>query len=280
MSATLSSNNFGDKLYNSLPEVYRKDDISVNYALKRYLQCLSDGGYSYVIEEINNLMNLVDPEKIDKSLLYLLFKAYGLEIFNGIPELYLRKLMPSVSDLFALKGSITAIEYLTSLITGVKVEIDVTHFPETHTIKILLEMDYEAEGRGDFPNLSQIHRIIKEFLPFYVDSEVIFVYIFYETALLRVIDDYDTDRISFIYNENSKFKLLNMSLLNKEDSLLTNNFILNDDGWRSNLPRDFDYYFTDLEVKPENNTGGLSLNDTEVYDTIYINGELSEIIEY
>ena len=47
--------------------------------------------------------------------MYILFKSYGLEIFNGIPELYLRKLLPSVSTLYSRKGSISSVEFNTCL---------------------------------------------------------------------------------------------------------------------------------------------------------------------
>src|SRR5574344_1394548 len=100
MSKLLNSENFGEKLFNTLPPSYRSDDVLVNNSLKRYFQALADGGYAKVIEEINGILTLIDPDKVDASLLPILFENYGLEIFNGIPELYLRKLLPMVSELY------------------------------------------------------------------------------------------------------------------------------------------------------------------------------------
>ena len=137
MAKVLDSKSFGDILYKTFPESYRTDDIATGYALKRYLQALADGGFSEVIEETNNVLTLVDPEKINADLLPILFKNYGMEIFNGVPELFLRKLLPVVSDLYARKGCITSVEYLTSIISGVKSSVEVSDdFNNDHAIDV------------------------------------------------------------------------------------------------------------------------------------------------
>lgn len=202
MSKTLNSNKFGDILYNSLPEVYRTEDEKANFALKRYLQSLSEGGFAKVIEETNNLLTLVDSEKIDTKLLPILFKSYGFEIFNGVPEMYLRKLLPMVSELFSMKGSITSVEFLTSIISGVKSTIDVSEsFNEDHAVDVILEMDYGAE-QSEMPDRQQLLRIIREFVPFFCNVTIVFSYFFSEEFKTYVQEAYFLDTVQ-TSNEDS-----------------------------------------------------------------------------
>ena len=194
MSKTLNGSTFGEKMYNTLPQKYRNDDSMVEYALKRYLQALSDGGFSKVIEESNGILDLNDPSKTPSEVLSILFEQYGLKIFNGVPDLYLRKLLPILGDLYARKGATTVIEYLTSIISDVKTDVIVSpNFSEDYHIDLRLEMDYDRQGERDMPDKDQLYRILKEFLPFFIETTVIFVYLFYETAKLH------TRRNGYIY---------------------------------------------------------------------------------
>lgn len=206
MSKTLDSKNFGDKLYNSLPEMYRVDDENENFSLKRYLQSLAEGGFEKVIEETNGLMTLVDPDKVDKDILPVLFKSYGFEVFNGIPELYLRKLLPMVSKLFALKGSITSVEYLTSLVSGVKSTVEVSdNFNEDHSIDVKLDLDYNLTP-SELPDREQLLRIIGEFVPFYCSVVIVYSYFFNDDFRAYVQDTYSKDYVTFSSSDSAKLK--------------------------------------------------------------------------
>lgn len=190
MSKLLAGEQFNEKLYNTLPPVYHNADSMVDFALKRYLNVLSDGGFSKVIEEVNGILDLNDPEKTPKEVLSVVFSQYGLEIFNGLPELYLRKLLPILGDLYARKGATTVIEYLTSIISDVKSEVIISpDFLEDFHIDIKLEMDYDQQGARDIPDREQLLRIIKEFLPFFINVTIIFSYLFYELARLKTKDE-------------------------------------------------------------------------------------------
>lgn len=204
MSKTLDSITFGDKLYKSLPEIYRAEDAEVNFALKRYLQALSEGGFTKVIEETNKILSLVDPERVDAKILPVLFKSYGLEMFNGVPEMYLRKLLPMVSELFSLKGSITSVEYLTALISGVKSSIKVSEaFKVDHAVDVILEMDYGTEQSKELPDREQLLRIIKEFVPFFCNVTIIYSYFFNEEARVFIQDSYYSDYVTYTSGEQT-----------------------------------------------------------------------------
>lgn len=204
MSKVMDSKTFSGKLYNTLPVMYHNADSMVDYALKRYLQVLSDGGYSFVVDELNGILNLNDPERTPSEVLGVLFEQYGLPLFNGIPEVYLRKLLPILGDLYARKGATTVIEYLTSIISDVKTDIVISpDFLNDYHVDLRLEMDYDQTGARDLPDREQLLRIIKEFLPFFIEVTIIFVYLFYETAKLQARERPE-DFVTEVRSEHSR----------------------------------------------------------------------------
>lgn len=188
MSNILNSEDFGLKIYNRFPPKYREDDVGQNFALKRYLQALSDGGFKYSIDEINGIADLKDPDKVDSKVLPILFKQYGLDIFNGIPEEYLRYLLPKLGEAWTKKGSLSVIEFITSSITGVKTDTEVEFdSQENPLINVKFEMDYNLNGY--FPESNQFMRLLKNFVPFYCDLGLVYSYLFYESQILSVKDE-------------------------------------------------------------------------------------------
>lgn len=240
MSKVMDSKTFSEKLYNTLPVMYHNADSMVDYALKRYLQVLSDGGYSFVVDELNGILNLNDPERTPSEVLGVLFEQYGLPLFNGIPEVYLRKLLPILGDLYARKGATTVIEYLTSIISDVKTDIVISpDFLNDYHVDLRLEMDYDQTGARDLPDREQLLRIIKEFLPFFIEVTIIFVYLFYETAKLQARESLE-DFVTEVRSEHSR--LLSG---NKEGLFPTlNNFDL---GLNKSIYLNESYYY-DVEV--------------------------------
>ena len=187
MSNLLKSDNFGQRIYDRFPMKYREDDIDQNYALKRYLQAMGDGGFQFAIEDINGLTTLIDPDTIKAEFLPLLFRHYGLEVFNGIPEEYLRYLLPRLGEIYAMKGSLQAIDYVCTSISGIKTITTVDYDENGNpTVKVKLEMDVAL---GDFvPDVEQLNRILEKFVPFYCDLLTIYSYLFYETGDLETAE--------------------------------------------------------------------------------------------
>lgn len=228
----MDSKTFSGKLYNTLPVMYHNADSMVDYALKRYLQVLSDGGYSFVVDELNGILNLNDPERTPSEVLGVLFEQYGLPLFNGIPEVYLRKLLPILGDLYARKGATTVIEYLTSIISDVKTDIVISpDFLNDYHVDLRLEMDYDQTGARDLPDREQLLRIIKEFLPFFIEVTIIFVYLFYETAKLQARERLE-DFVTEVRSEHSRLLSGNKEglfpTLNNFDLGLNNSIYLNE----------------------------------------------------
>lgn len=211
MSNILDSKDFGLKIYNRFPPKYREDDSNENLALKRYLESLSDGGFKYAIDELNGILSLKDPENTDEKVLPILFKQYGLEVFNGIPEYYLRYLLPKLGEAWSKKGTLSVIEFITSSLSGIKTSTDVRYDDDDNPIvDVKFEMDYNI---GDyFPNSEDFKTLLTvNFLPFYCDLNIIYNYMFYDYLSLQLKETTDIVHIvtpytemAGIYNRNSK----------------------------------------------------------------------------
>lgn len=224
MANLLDSKNFGTKIYSRFPTKYKEDDVSQNYALKRYIEALSDGGYSLAIEDINGITSLIDPDKVDANILPVLFEQYGLIVFNGIPESYLRYLLPKLSEAYEQKGSLTVIEFITSALTGVKVYLEVQDLELT----ITLEMD-SSVGQEYFPDSEKFGRIIDKFLPFYFGRNLIYAYVFYENQTLKPREEYDMEVTDFKeeYSCIPSYRMGIPTMLNNTGILLNSTFVLN-----------------------------------------------------
>lgn len=181
MSNILSSEDFGLKLYNKFPPKYREDDVDQKFALKRYLQSASDGGFKPVIEDINGLTELINPSKTRKNVLPILFRYYGLEVFNGIPESYLRYLLPKLGEAWSKKGSLSVVEFISSSLSGIKTSTEVVYDELGNPdIEVRLEMDYSMDG-SYFPDIGQFKRLLENFIPFYCDLILLNSYLFSES---------------------------------------------------------------------------------------------------
>ena len=196
MSNILNSEDFGLKIYNRFPPKYREDDAKENFALRNYLQVLSEGGFKYSIDEINGILNLIDPNNVDSKVLPMLFKQQGLEIFNGIPEQYLRYLLPKLGEAWSKKGSLSVLEFITSSLSGVKTSTEVIYEEgkEDPFVAVRLEMDYNI---GDyFPEAEHFNRLLKNFVPFYCDVILLYSYLTLFCISSNIIDEYVPDFIN------------------------------------------------------------------------------------
>lgn len=171
----LDSNNFGDKLYRRFPRKYQEDDVEQNYALKRYLQALADGGFKYSIDDVNGLLDLIDYTTTPKEVLQYLFAQYGLEIFNGIPEEYLRYLLPNLGEAWLKKGSTSVIDFIASVITGTISTSEIV-MDEDENPSIRVSVDMGDKLSTYFPDNEQFKRLLEKFIPFYCDSTVVYTY--------------------------------------------------------------------------------------------------------
>lgn len=227
--AKLSSEDFGLKMYSRFPPKYREDDVDQRYALRRYLETAGDGGFKYTIDEWNGIMDIVDPDKVRFDILKIQFAQYGLEVFNGIPEHYLRFLLPLLGEAWSKKGALSIVEFMTSAMSGIKTSTVVTYDEyDNPFVTVKLEMDYNI---GDyFPDTEQFERLIKNFLPFYVDFLILYSYVFEEEVDLKVDEELWTvvkDHSIFEYGFIPHAKGERLDLLLNTDRKLNEDFVLN-----------------------------------------------------
>lgn len=219
MSTRIDGAGFGEKLYNSLPKMYRDIDEDNRLFLQRYLWALSDGGFQLVAEENNGILDIVDPARAVEEALPVLSAQYGFELFNGIPVQYARKLVELLGDLYAKKGTVEVLTYLASIIAGANVYVrangglEEMRLNHTHTNadfvllgnewdrrfsqELVVELDWDApESSRDVPDIDVMRKIIKNFTPFYIDTSIVYSYIYIEPGILKGDDGYLKDFLS------------------------------------------------------------------------------------
>lgn len=190
----LDTDAFTDRAYEMLPKLYRDLDEKTGYQLKRFMKSIADSAVSSMIEESNGILDLNDPDRTPSNVLPVLFKQYGMDIFYGLPEYYIRKLLPLMGDIYARKGSTSALEYLASVLSEVTAEVVVSDdFEHDRHIDLVLEMDYDG-GEHGIPDRDQMAKLVENFVPFFINTTVIYLYSFYDSIRLRVYEWYK-DRV-------------------------------------------------------------------------------------
>lgn len=191
--SVLSPENFREKLYNRLPKIYRAEDEHNNLALKRYLNALSDGGFAKTIEELNGLLNIVDPEKTPSNVLPFLFHQYGVTPLQGVDEQLLRKMLQIISTILERKGSKSTIQFIASLITGCRTVISSSIKNNSYMLKISFEVENQ-ESAIDEPTKAFLESILRDYVPFYWDM-TFESYVGYnnEVGSLSVTTEYSTN---------------------------------------------------------------------------------------
>ena len=263
MSKLLNSEDFGNKIYERFPELYRRDDQYYDYALKRYIQSAGEG-FKAVIDEYNGIADLRDSQKIDEKFLPVIYSSHGLELFNGIPVAFLRNLVPALNTSFSRKGSVSAIEYICSVISGAicNIEID-PKFSENKHINVTLNVDFDDKDNS--PSIEQLKRIVKEFIPFDCNVTMVFSYTFRDTIEITLRTRYTPFKVT---TEEGRNLLIDLDTKYTEDNIVPSemeklhptNQSLYEDSCFLNNPR----------LLLSNN---IFLNSFSGYDKIIVNGK-------
>lgn len=230
MSDRLSPSDFGLKLYNRFPAKYREDDADQKYALRRYLEAAADGGFKYIIEEQNGILDLIDPQSCSVKVLYMLYEQYGLDLFHGIPEDFLRAFLPNLGLAWSKKGSLDVVEFIVSSLSGIKTDTKVTYDDYGNPlVTVTLEMDFSVSDY--FPDTQQFERILENFIPFYCDALIIYQYVYEEFGDLQATDfdffdifRYEHEVANIPHSKGSRY----YPTLNEDNTLLNDGFVLNE----------------------------------------------------
>ena len=196
----LTFEQFVNYIYDHLPSYYREQDKLIGKPLYKFLSAFDDGAFKFVIEDATKILDIIDPEKTPSVVLPYLFKSYGLEIFNGIPEVYSRAMLAIIGMLWDYKGTTTVVRYLTSLIAGVKTTIE----EDPNSLTITLDMDFESNSEAKLPSKENLVRIIDEFIPFYSIAVIVYLYHFGDAFTAFANDSNFVDNVT-IKNEDIIF---------------------------------------------------------------------------
>lgn len=224
----LSNEGFGLKMYNRFPPKYRVDDIDQRYALRRYLEAIGEGGFRYSIDEFNGILDFANPDMATPKALPLLYQQYGFDLFHGIPEEYLRYLLPRLGEAWSKKGSLDVIEFVVSALSGIKTET-ITNYDQHGNPNVDIRLEMDVNLGSFFPDPKQFERIVEKFLPFYVGKTIIYVFVFDETQDIHG-DTNHRDHVVYRTKEIASFPysgLRFVPVLNDADRVLNSTLILN-----------------------------------------------------
>lgn len=182
---------FGEYLYNRLPKVYRDYDVEIERlnvetqkketfkTLQEYLYSFALGGFQPLLEDLEAIINLVDPFKCPSEFLPYLLRHFGLDYIDDIPEKFQRRLVQNVVTLYKKKGTIPAVAFLAKELSGFGVNIEEKSDGSIEFALIKLNA-YEDEDAELLLAQDVIQRYIHLFLPAQTKSKIIVVYGFTE----------------------------------------------------------------------------------------------------
>lgn len=159
--------------YNKLPQIYRDMDTSLmTTPFKRYLSALIDGGYSEVLKDIDNLSNLVDPQKCPKEYLPLLCNSFGLTYFEDISPIYQRKFLQNIGEINHRRGTYSCVRFIAKVLTGLDVDLE---YERTSTGRHLT-VTLLAKTIDDVNNMETSKAVIARYIgtqiPYYITVHI------------------------------------------------------------------------------------------------------------
>lgn len=115
----LSGDDLLEYLYNKkLPQLYRVYDDDLGLPLKRFLSSLSQGGFHKALEDIEGILLLIDPNKIQEQFFPYLCESFGLQYFPDMDVTYQRRFLMNVGEIIRRRGTYSCIHYFTKVLTG------------------------------------------------------------------------------------------------------------------------------------------------------------------
>lgn len=122
--------NFGNYLYNRLPEMYRREDAKdgIDFALKRYLEVLDKGGLQLLFGELLTLYDLFDVDTCPKEVLPLISRLLGYNFIDEVDEFMQRKIVSNLVEIYKRKGTKSVIDFITREFTHFDTKVVETQF--------------------------------------------------------------------------------------------------------------------------------------------------------
>lgn len=209
----LQNNSLADYLYDRLPKVYQTEDRE--QLLRRFIETFSEGGFDPLLQETISITDLLDVDKCPSRFLPKLCAMYGYEYTLEIPELFQRRLLKHIVEMYKRKGTKSVVRFIARELTGFDSEIienkDFTadHVELTgwdikfeHYRNFILKLTAPYEDSNLFNKEDIVVKIINDFLPTNSQVLVITAYWFKEESeivkqsvesIYDVVNDYNLE---------------------------------------------------------------------------------------
>lgn len=150
-----------------LPQIYRDEDSKIGYPLKRYIESLSSG-FTGVIEDIDNIMLLIDPNTVPKEFFPYLCESFGLDYFPDIDVIYQRKFISNIGELVKRRGTFSSVHFLIRALTGLESELSLKDNTLTITLlpKTLMQISLIE------PSIKVVGNYIRTQIPYYINPKL------------------------------------------------------------------------------------------------------------
>lgn len=203
--------------YNKLPEVYRSFDKPLGKPLYRFLQTIFEGGYAPLVNKnvvnkfrresepplpelsdeeltnlggIENLLELVDPQKCPNKFLPYFCSSLGIQWFpdlanteRGIKnnDYYNRTFLSNIGEIYKRRGTESCIKYIAKVLTemDVKLKYERVFNPDKTTKSRIMWVELQAETPEDIENVGINAKVIKRYIdtqiPYYITTAILYL---------------------------------------------------------------------------------------------------------
>lgn len=121
---------FGQYLYDRLPEIHRKRDSEegIDYALLRFLQVLNEGGITTLFNEMLELYDILQVDKMPSDIVPLIGQLLGYEYRDDLEEDIQRKIIQNLIELYKRKGTKSVLNFITREFTKYDAKVTETEY--------------------------------------------------------------------------------------------------------------------------------------------------------
>lgn len=208
----------GAKLYTQLPELYKRDDATYEYALKRFLEGVLGKGLDDIETEIDKLNSMYNLSLTDDMFIDHLAAMMGIKFHYTINYATRRKLLGSMPHIIKTAGTKAAFEYLARELYGDLATITVAKsvYEEGMTpdeYRALLFTVSVEEGALDLATCEDQYRYMAEqFRPVNTSLTMVFASFMEDIYnALNLSDSAPEDTIYFLMRTNGKRITNNLS---------------------------------------------------------------------
>lgn len=126
----LNDKDFGQYLYDRLPEIYHKRDSEegIDFALLRFLQTLNEGGITTLFNEMLELYNILQFDKMPSDIVPLIGQLLGYEYRDDLEEDIQRKIIQNLIELYKRKGTKSVLNFITREFTKYDAKVTETEY--------------------------------------------------------------------------------------------------------------------------------------------------------